>query len=185
VSALLPLAYEFYFKTALQYYVNGRAACLSGCAFTTGNLLHHAVEMILKGELSRTIPLKDLKDRKKFGHSLPKCWNAFKGLFPADDLTEFDSMIEELDRFEKIRYPDYLLLHGAGIGFGFGRWQPPTFTGGNPVPQYTVAIGYVDAFFARAIRLCHMNPETYFNFLTPKGREMLLDQNEEAKDWLS
>jgi hypothetical protein len=186
MSAPQPMAYDFFFKTALEYYVNGRAACLSGCVFTTGNLLHHAVEMMLKGELSRTIPLEDLKEKKNFGHSLPKCWAAFKALFPTEDLTEFDPMIAELDRFEKIRYPDHILAHGAGIGFGFGRWRPGTVSGGaKPVPQYTLAIGDVDAFIARAIRLCHMNPKPYFSFLTPEGRNLLQKYNDERGDWLS
>src|SRR5436853_83403 len=78
-------AYAELFRVALQYYVSGRAACMSGCISTTGNLLHHAVEMMLKGELSKTISLKDLKDGDKFGHWLPKCWTAFKALFSTED----------------------------------------------------------------------------------------------------
>ena len=42
-----PMAYEFFYKTALEYYVNGRASAFCGCLFTTGSLLHHAVEMML------------------------------------------------------------------------------------------------------------------------------------------
>ena len=180
-----PTAYEYFFKIALEYYVNGRAACISGCLFTTGNLLHHAVEMMLKGELSRTVPLADLKDNKQFGHWLPKCWTAFKALFPSEDLTEFDPMIAELDKFEKIRYPDHLLAKGASIGFGFGRGRViQNMKIARPVPEYQMGIGDVDAFFARAIRLCHMNPQPYFSFLTETGREMLLKYNDEAKDWL-
>jgi hypothetical protein len=184
MSAPHPTAYDFFFNTALEYYVIGRCAYFCGCRFTTGNHFHHAVEMMLKGQLSLTTPLDDLKDRHKFRHSLRKCWNAFKGLFPAEDLTEFDTMIAALDNFEEIRYPDTLLAKGASIGFGLGRWQPATVSGVKQVPQYTMAIGYVDAFFARVIRLCHMNPKIYFGFLTPKGREMLLESNDEAKDWL-
>jgi hypothetical protein len=37
------------------------------------------------------------------------------------DLTEFDSMIHELDKFETIRYPDNLVAKGASIGIGFKR----------------------------------------------------------------
>jgi hypothetical protein len=126
-----------------------------------------------------------LGHREKFGHSLPKCWITFKRTFPGEDLTEFDTMIAELDKFEKIRYPDNLLIQGAGIGFGFGRWQPPIMSCAKPVPQHTVAIGDVDAFFARAIKLCRMNPEAYFSFLTERGREMLTKYNDHANGWLS
>jgi hypothetical protein len=29
-----------------------------------------------------------------------------------------------------------------------------------------------------------MNPKPYFSFLTAEGREMLLEYNDEANDWL-
>jgi hypothetical protein len=183
VSTRQSIAFEFFFNFALEYYVAGRAACASGCLFTTGNLLHHAVELLLKGELSRTVSLDDLKN--KFKHSLARCWEGFKKLFPADDLAEFDQMIAELDKFEGIRYPDEMLKRGAQIGFGFGRYQIETGDTINGVPVFTMGIGHVDAFFARAFRLCHMNPKAYFSFLAPTGREMLLKFNDEAADWLA
>jgi hypothetical protein len=186
MSAPHPMAHQVFYKAALEYYVNARAACLSGCVFTTGNLLHHAVEMILKGELSRTVSPEKLMDKKKFGHWLPKCWAAFKALFPQEDLSEYDPMIAELDKFERIRYPDHILANGAGIGFGFGRWHPTTRACDiNGIPEYRMAIGDVDAFFGRVIQLCHMNPGPYFSFLTAEGREILQKYNEEAKNWLS
>jgi hypothetical protein len=178
------MAYMSFYKTALEYYVNGRASALCGCFFTPGNLLHHAVEMMLKGELSRTVSLEDLKDYKKFGHGLPNCWKAFKKLFPHENLNEFDTMIAELDKFETIRYPDNLLSKGASIGFGFSRGRVMNATTIPPVPEYQMGIGDVDAFFARVIQLCHMNPKAFFGFLTEHGREMLTKNNDYANDWL-
>jgi len=94
-------------------------------------------------------------------------------------------MIPELDKFETIRYPDNLLANGACIGFGFGRGRViNTLTVTHPVPEYQMGIGDVDAFFARAIQLCHMNPKAYFGFLTEHGRETLTKYNDYAKDWL-
>jgi hypothetical protein len=180
------MAHESFFNAALEYYVNGRAAAICGCLFTTGNLLHHAVEMMLKAELTHTVSLRDLADRKKFHHSLQKCWDAFKPLFPTEDLSEFDQMIQDLDRFEEIRYPDKLLAKGARIGFSFSRGRfIESIKTDHPVPEFQTGIGDVDAFFARAIQLCHMNPKTYFSFLTEHGREMLTKENVCAKDWLS
>jgi hypothetical protein len=180
-----PGAYKHFYKLALEYYVSGRAAVLCGNTRITGNLLHHAVEMLLKGHLSKTTPLKDLKSRQKFGHNLPKLWTAFKGLFPADDLTEFDTMIDELEKFEEIRYPDEILAHGVRIGLGFGRGKPITrTTPGRPEPVYQMGLGDVDAFFAQLFPLCRLNPRADFMFLSPGGREVLIEGNAESKNWL-
>ncbi|HEY7428149.1 MAG TPA: hypothetical protein VH682_28205 [Gemmataceae bacterium] len=176
-----------FFKIALEYYVSGRAAAFCGCLITTGNLLHHAVEMLLKGKLCHTVPLDDLKDRKKFGHSLPKCWDAFKTLFPSEDLSEFDQMIQELDRFETIRYPDEIVANGARVGIGFCRGRVfRTIKSVNLVPEYRTGILDVDDFFARLMLLCRMNPNAYFMFVnvSEHGREMLTKYNDHAKDWL-
>jgi hypothetical protein len=174
------------FKVALEYYVNGRAAYFLGCVFTTGNLFHHAVEMMLKGELSKTISFQDLADKKKFGHSLPKCWTAFKNLFSRVDLTEFDPMIPELDKFEQIRYPDNLLKYGgsASIGFDLGRgFVIPTLPGAPPFSKYQLGVGDVDAFFARAMPLCDLLAPTWLGSLPQQSQEMLLRDNGHAKDW--
>ena len=69
-----PSASEHFYRIALEYYVSGRAARLCWSNLITGTLLHHAVEMLLKGQISKTNPLEDLKDPKKFGHKLPKLW---------------------------------------------------------------------------------------------------------------
>ncbi len=179
-------AFEQFYKIALEYYVGGRAALLSGNSLITGNLLHHGVEMLLKGQLSKTVPLKHLKDQKKFGHKLSNLWPAFKGTFPSGDLTEFDTMIDELDKFEKIRYPDEILAHGASIAVGFGRGQPATSKGpGRTEPAYQIGVGDVDAFFARLLPLCGLNPKAYIGFLTRYGRDALTDGNNESKNWLA
>ncbi len=182
MTAPHPNAYESFLKFAREYNGGGRAACLCGSVFIAGNLLHHAVEMLLKGELSKTVAMDDLKD--KYGHWLPKCWSGFKALFPAEDLSEFDPMIVELDRFEQIRYPNKLLKNGASIGIGFCRGRVILSSSmERPVPQYQMGVGDVDAFFARAMPLCHMNPRAYF-CLTAEGKEILRKYNDFAEKWL-
>src|SRR5262249_49773858 len=61
--------YHFY-TMGLQYYVAGRFGAVHRLTPVTGNLLHHAVEMVLKGKLAHHHSLSDLK--KKFGHDLAK-----------------------------------------------------------------------------------------------------------------
>ena len=180
-----PSAFERFYKIALEYYVSGRAALLCGNSLITGNLLHNAVEMLLKGQLSKTIPLEDLKNPRKFGHRLPKLWTAFKGLFPTEELTEFNTMVYELEKFEDIRYPDELLDYGASIGLGYGRGNPvSSMTLGRTEPEYQIGVGDVDAFFARLFPLCRLNPKAYFSFLSPEGRRVLSEFNAESRDWL-
>jgi hypothetical protein len=109
----------------------------------------------------------------------------FKRLFPAEDLTEFDAMIGELDRFETIRYPDAILAYGASIGIGFGRGKPVTVnTPGRSEPEYQIGVGDVDAFFARLFPLCGLNSQAYLTFLSPFGRKVLNEANAESKGWL-
>jgi hypothetical protein len=178
-------AHYNFFRLAIEYYINGRSAFLSGCSMTGGNLLHHAVEMLLKGELAKTVSLQDLKDDRKFGHWLPKCWDAFKALFPSENLSEFDTMIVSLDKFERIRYPDNVLKEGMGMTVGFGRWKHTPVEGtADPVPKYQLAVGDVDAFFARAVPLCGINPPAYIHCLTDHGREALTKFNDYANNWL-
>jgi hypothetical protein len=173
--------FDFY-RFALEYYVSGRASLLCRNSFVTCNLLHHAVEMLLKGQLSKTIPLAELKNR--FYHRLLDLWPSFKALFPTTDLTEFDGMITELEKFEEIRYPDKIILgHGVHIGLGPGRGVPVTI-GGKP-PEYWMGVGDVDAFFARLFPLCGINPPAYLGYLSPLGRQVLTEGNAESKDWLS
>ena len=63
-------------QLGFQYYVSGRFAARGGLMPVSGNLFHHAVEMLLKGHLATTLPLNELRSR--FGHRLREMWNAFK-----------------------------------------------------------------------------------------------------------
>ena len=74
-----------------------------------GNLLHHAVEMYLKGGLSKT---KTLGELKKFSHNLPGAWAKFKAQFKDPALVQFDGVVTALHTFEELRYPD----SGGGQG---------------------------------------------------------------------
>ena len=52
-----PRANEHLNKLALEYYVAARASLMCRGGFITGNLIHHAVELLLKDELSKTVSL--------------------------------------------------------------------------------------------------------------------------------
>jgi hypothetical protein len=129
--------------------------------------------------------VSELAARKKFGHCLLKLRPAFKALFAAENLTEFDQMIDELDRFESIRYPDKVLKRGAHIALGWGRGRPILSASGTE-PKYQIGMGDVDAFFGRLFPLWRMNPKAYFAFIasTEEGRTAITKENAACKDWL-
>lgn len=97
---------HLFVQLAFQYHVAGRSAVIDGLSPVCGNLLHHAVEMALKAALTDVLTLPDLK---KLNHSLPKIWGAFTSSFPDADISVFNQAIAQLDRFEDLRYPDYVL----------------------------------------------------------------------------
>jgi hypothetical protein len=47
-------AIDAFFKTGSQYYIAGRFAAFAWFHPVAGNLFHHAIEMYLKGALSKT-----------------------------------------------------------------------------------------------------------------------------------
>jgi hypothetical protein len=96
-------AIHLFFRNGCQYYVAGRYAAFAGFASTVGNVLHHAIEHFLKGGLSKTRSLPELK---QLGHNLPRIWEAFKTQVHDPALAQFDGVITTLHEFEEIRYPD-------------------------------------------------------------------------------
>ena len=150
-----------------------------------GNLLHHAVEMILKGELSKKLSLEDIK--KNYGHDLAKTWPAFKALHPSEDLSRFDQLIAELDHFEKIRYPDEILKKGAAMSLGFvGAEARPLLrrSVGQISPEYTLPVKEVDALVARLFTVCRINPPAYFGGMNAEATRFLQHKNSEYEGWV-
>jgi hypothetical protein len=174
--------YHFY-TMGMQYYAAGRFGALHQLTPVTGNLLHHAVEMILKGKLAHHHSLADLKDRKKFGHDLGKCWAGFKAVFPAEPLASHDDVINMLNEFEDLRYPDDLLRLGAHISIGFVTRSNMGGPGPTVVePGYQLSITDLDALMNSVFKLCGINPEGYMSHYGDAG-EMVERYNITCKGW--
>lgn len=159
-----------------QYYIAGRSAVSFQLVAIYGNIYHHAIEMLLKAELVRIISPDDLQ--KKYGHHLDKLWPVFKG--QRAELDRFDRTIAELDHFEKIRYPDHVLKHGATI-----QVTPDAATQGveeaaiNKESHYGVNKHNIDHFVLAIFRASGVNPAGYFSQLAsvPHTRKMIMDDN--------
>ena len=162
----------------IQYYVAARSAVMAHLVPVCGNLFHHCFEMFLKAGLSRRLSLRDLQ--KRFGHSLPDLWVAFKGKFaPAGELNEFDPTIAKLHHFEDIRYPDKVLAFGAQMSVG---WEPPgpgtNFPSGSPTPAYQLTVTDLDRLVSKIFEVTQRNPLFFTNHLAAVPPEPLnLPQN--------
>lgn len=96
-----------FWKLGVQYYAAARSAVQSGQLPVCGNLFHHAIEAFLKVRFSLTLSLSQVRKLAgKTGHELPPLWNAFKAEFPGAGLEQFDDSIADVQRFERLLYPD-------------------------------------------------------------------------------
>ncbi len=172
---------QFFFSSATQYYVTGRYAVLAGQIPVAGNLLHHAIEMYLKGGLAKTMTLQQLKG---LSHKLPDLWCNFKAQFADSALGSFDTLVSSLHAFEDLRYPDSVLAKGMLVNMGIVRMSG-TVPGApaRPEPVYELYLEEVDALVGKIFEVVPVNPAFFFGCLPPKARESLKERN--AQTWAS
>jgi len=153
---------------ALDYYVSGQFAVAHGFNPVSANILHHAVELLLKACLSRQDTLEDIgRYRNIYGHKLDRLWQEFKRrqLSPVDG--EFDSIIEALDHFEDIRYPDRLIREGAHISIGpFEVEQPVQAANNLKVPYYELMLPQIDRLMGLLFKAVGANPDAFLPRIT-------------------
>ncbi len=170
--------YELYSGNALQYYIVGRFAVFTNLR-VAGNLLHHAVEMALKGHLSRSLSPANLK---KLKHSLGKLWPSFKESVSTSGLEKHDTVISRLIPFETVRYPDHAAEHGARFLISPGvapkshskrlREKLP-----RSVPRYDIYLGDVDALLAAIFAAASINPKFFSQGLKEAALDYLTTDN--------
>jgi hypothetical protein len=137
------LEYKF-FDLGLQYFVVARFAASEGVALSpvSGTLFHHAIEMLLKGKLCSTVP-----ENKRKTHDLPRLWDRFKTEVADPSLMKFDFIVNELHKFEDIRYPENIVVHGMTCSIGFGKRTP--VQGKQREPRYELFVGELDKLVKR------------------------------------
>lgn len=171
-------ALELFFGSATQYYVTGRFAVLSGQSPVAGNLLHHAVEMYLKGGLSKTHPLPQVK---RMAHDLPNIWAAFKAQFGSSTLDAFDDVIAALHQFEELRYPNAILAMGAVVRMGIERMTTVVPSIARTEPEYELFVADVDALVRAIFTIVSVSPAFFFDALPINAKEYLLEMN--RQEW--
>ena len=164
---------ETYFRLATEYYVAARASWSSGGTTVVGNLLHHAIELYLKGNLA----LEESPARLRgYGHDLKRLWKAYKKKHSAKSLSAFDRTIKDVQKFEDIRYPD--AISNKGMFYNLPLTRPPTAfnnvaTSGRTPPTYFLALDEVDALVKTVLESASVDPEFEFRLLTEEGRTAL------------
>jgi hypothetical protein len=168
--------WEEFFKTAGQYYVAGRYAAFAGFIPVSGNLLHHAVEMYLKGGLSkRGVSLDDLE---KFRHNLRNIWTKFKATFDDPALIRFDDAVGSLQRFEDIRYPDLIVEKGMQAVINITK-QPPLNPLSRPEPAYELCVNDIDELVGQVFTTAGVHPAAFLTlrFHKEEAKTYLREQN--------
>jgi hypothetical protein len=169
-----------FFRLGSQYYIAGRYAVSAGLVPVAGNLLHHAIEMFLKGGLCAHTTEAE---RRRLGHELADNWSAFKTRLSATHLGKFDPVIDALDKFEDIRYPENIIQNGMGVIFQFGKTTPTAMSGQvATVPQYELFVGEIDALVKAIFDVSSVNPKAFVP-TQPDGQTYLKRQNDETGLW--
>jgi hypothetical protein len=170
---------QLFFDFGFQYYIAARYSVAAWSNPVAANLMHHAIEMFLKGGLAAHTTEQD---RRKLGHRLPDNWSAFKIQLSAGHLSKFDPVVDALDRYEDIRYPENILRDGVGTYFQFGkRTMPITVSGqGAIVPQYELYVGEIDALVKAICDVSGINAKAFMLKLPEPGQTYLRYQNQET-----
>jgi hypothetical protein len=166
-----------FFGIALDYYIAGRYAVFAKLHYMAGNLLHHAVEMSLKGALSKGG--LDLSELERFRHDLKKLWKAFKKQVSDPKLSTLDAAISKLHRLEKLRYPDFVLEHGIAYAISLKKSTPTTIKG-RPEPKepkFELTLEEVDEIFAAVYTVRGPNLNAILPRLSKEAKELLAWEN--------
>lgn len=175
MSSPLEFSQHHFFRLASQYYVAGRFAALTRLMPVSANLLHHAIEMYLKGALATKLTLSELK---KPSHHLTKVWEMFKSHFNDPALAVFDSAVAELDKFEAVRYPDSIITDGMAVQLAlFHGDLVPSVQNSSMSATYQLVLEDVDALVKVIFEKARVNPDFYFSELSGDSLRYLSDKN--------
>lgn len=162
--------WQFAIRYGLQYYVAGRFATANRFTPVCANLLHHAVELLLKACLSyddslETIEKKYGYSKEGYGHDILLLWAAFKKRQRAL-LVEFDAIVAALHDFEEIRYPEKLIRNGAIIRINVFVEEPIHANGQEPERSYNLTLPPIDRLVGLLFKASNANPEAFLHEIT-------------------
>jgi hypothetical protein len=139
---------------AVEYYVTGRFAALNNLQVAP-NLFHHAVEMLAKFQLlrgfrdDRLATEMEKYKQKPYRHNLHSLWPAFKAEVSCPSLDSFDAVVDDMNRWERLRYG------GFPVGFPttmvFMRRRPRKTRSVEPQDKYVLVLEDIDELFTEMV----------------------------------
>jgi hypothetical protein len=165
-------------RYGLEYYVAGRFATAQQFTPVSANILHHAVELLLKACLAHDDPLEKIleyRHRKKgYGHDIVKLWREFKARQSVPVSAEFDPIIEGLHAFEDIRYPETLIREGATISIGIFEVENPILRNGQVPPDlYVLMLPQIDRLMGLLFDASGANPPAFLPRVTDDNQALV------------
>ena len=172
-----------FFRLGFQYYIAGRFAFFARQIKVAANILHHAIEMCIKGHLFASLGLEEVKN---YGHGLPSLWEALKHSVPAsEELSSLDHVVQSLHKFETIRYP------GPDFSRGMDLFVSPisgvraeiTEDRIGPLPRFDFNLEDIDRLIREILRVASINPRFYTGLVPSDCKAFLTRGNPFASDW--
>lgn len=167
--------WQYAIRYGLQYYVSGRFATAQRFTPVCANLLHHAVELLLKAFLSRD-DSRETIEMYRYGHSsggynhdIRLLWAEFKKRQTAPVEGEFDGVISALHDFQEIRYPETLILNGATISINPFVEQPIDPNAKRPQRSYSLSLPPIDRLVGMLFEASHPNPAFFLDEITDES----------------
>lgn len=157
------------FEFGYQYYIASRFATLAQFRPVAGSLAHHAVELLLKCCLSTNdTPAKIRAYRNTYSHGLSELWREFRKRNTDPTLAAYDAIVDTLNRFEKVRYPETLINKGGRLLMGLAEPDQPTSTSTLNVPTYELYLPQIDRLVDRLVVATGLNAEAWRMHLDPE-----------------
>ncbi len=156
-------------RYGLQYYVAGRFATANRFTPVCANLLHHAVELLLKACLSIDDSVETINKyhfKSLYGHDIRLLWGAFKKRQPTPVPTEFDAIVAALHDFEDIRYPEELIRNGAMININIFVEEPTRANGQEPERSYNLTLPQIDRLMGLLFKASNGDPTFFLHEIT-------------------
>ena len=148
---------------AFGYYMTGRFALLNRLDVGP-NLLHHAVELLIKFTLLKDVPeaqrsAQTTQIAKTYGHNLNKLWEQYKQHVAPTDLSRFDQVVADLDPWEKVRYGGFP-SPGSGVAKSVGPLRWASVSTPRPVDLYVLGWDEVDDLITAIFAASGINPKS-------------------------